>query len=88
MDASQLADLVWATGALLIVAVVLVTRRARRHGGAWRGAAVAATYEWQNRDKQRALDEIVEGRAEARRPEYPADGGPAAARKRTPGGPA
>jgi hypothetical protein len=34
---------------------------------------VGALYEWQNRDKQRALDMIVQGKAEARRPEYPDD---------------
>jgi len=71
MDASQLGDLVWASGALVIVVVILLTRRARRHGGALRAGLVGAMYEWQNKDKQRALDIIVEGKAEARRPEYP-----------------
>jgi hypothetical protein len=73
MDASQLADLVWAGGALVLVVVILLTRRARRHGGSLRGGVVGALYEWQSRDKQRALDLIVEGKAEARRPEYPDD---------------
>jgi hypothetical protein len=71
MDAAQLADLVWAGVALVIVAAILITRRARRHGGALRAGVVGAMYEWQTKDKQRALDVIVEGRAEARRPEYP-----------------
>ena len=73
MDAGQLADLVWAGGALVLVVLILLTRRARRHGGALRGGVVGALYEWQNKDKQRALDLIVEGKAEARRPEYPDD---------------
>jgi hypothetical protein len=73
MDAAQLADLVWAGGALVLVVVILLTRRARRHGGALRGGVVGALYEWQNRDKQRALDLIVEDKAAARRPEYPDD---------------
>ncbi len=73
MDAAQLADLVWAGGALVLVAIILVSRRARRHGGALRGGVVGALYEWQNKDKQRALDMIVQGKAEARRPEYPDD---------------
>jgi len=73
MDAAQLADLVWAGGALVLVVIILLTRRARRHGGALRGGVVGALYEWQNKDKQRALDLIVEGKAEARRPEYPDD---------------
>jgi len=71
MDSSQLADLVWTGGALAIVAAILITRRARRHGGALQAGVVGATYEWHNKDKQRALDVIVEGKAAARRPEYP-----------------
>jgi len=71
VDASQLAEVVWVGAAMIIVVAILVTRRARRHGGALRAGVVGAMYEWQNKDKQRALDLIVEGRAEARRPEYP-----------------
>jgi hypothetical protein len=73
MDAEQAAELVWCGGALVLVAIVLVSRRARRHGGAWRAGVVGAMYEWQNKDKQRALDLIVERKAEARRPEHPDD---------------
>jgi hypothetical protein len=75
MDTARIADLVWTGGALLIVVLILLTRRARRHGGAMRSGAVGAVYDWQNKDKQRALDLIVEGKAEARRPEYPDDAG-------------
>ena len=32
---------------------------------------MGALYEWQNRDKQKALDVIVEGKAAETRPEYP-----------------
>ena len=71
MDASQLAEVVWVGAAMIVVVVILITRRARRHGGALRAGVVGAIYEWQNKDKQRALDLIVEGRAETRRPEYP-----------------
>jgi len=73
MDVARLADLVWAGGALVLVVIILLSRRARRHGGALRGGVVGALYEWQNKDKQRALDMIVQGKAEARRPEYPDD---------------
>lgn len=73
MDTSRIADLVWSAGALAVVVLILLTRRARRHGGALRGGVVGALYEWQNKDKQRALDLIVEGKAEARRPEHPDD---------------
>ena len=76
MDVSAVANLVWAGGALVLVVLILVTRRARRYGGAMRSGAVGAIYEWQNKDKQRALDLIVEGKAEARRPEYPDDTNP------------
>jgi hypothetical protein len=73
MDTARIADLVWSAGALVIVALILISRRARRHGGTLRGGVVGSLYEWQNKDKQRALDLIVEGKAEARRPEYPDD---------------
>lgn len=73
MDAGVIVDLVWSAGALVLVVLILLTRRARRHGGALRGGVVGAMYEWQNKDKQRALDLIVDGKAEARRPEYPDD---------------
>jgi len=73
MDTARIADLVWTAGALVLVAIILLSRRARRHGGALRGGVVGALYEWQNKDKQRALDMIVEGKAEARRPEHPDD---------------
>jgi hypothetical protein len=71
MDASQIADLVWAGGALVLVAIILITRRARRHGGSLRAGVVGALYDWLNEEKRRAIDVIVEGKAEARRPEYP-----------------
>jgi hypothetical protein len=73
LDASGIADLVWTAGALLLVVLILLSRRARRHGGALRSGVVGALYEWENRDKQRALDVIVEGKAAAHRPEYPDD---------------
>jgi hypothetical protein len=71
MDAGQIGELVWTGGALVIVAIILVTRRARRHGGSLRAGVVGAIYDWLNEEKRRALDVIVEGKAEARRPEYP-----------------
>jgi hypothetical protein len=71
MDASQLVDAVWVGACLVLVAAIVVTRRARKHGGSYRAGVVGALYEWQTKDKQRALDVIVEGQAEARRPEYP-----------------
>jgi len=72
VSSDQLVALVvWAGGALVVVLAVLLKRRARRHGGAMRAGIVGALYDWQNRDKQKALDLIVEGRAEERRPEYP-----------------
>ena len=61
----------WTGGILIIVLIALLKRRARRHGGAMRAGVVGAMYEWQSQDRQRALDVIVDGKAEARRPEHP-----------------
>jgi hypothetical protein len=60
----------WLGGFLILVLIVVLKRRARRHGGAARAGVVGALYEWQNQDKQRALDVIVEGKAAETRPEY------------------
>ena len=71
MDLAQVVELVWVAVSMVLVVLILLTRRARRHGGALRAGVVGAMYEWHNKDKQRALDVIVEGKAAARRPEYP-----------------
>lgn len=75
MDLAQIVELVWVAVSMVLVVLILLTRRARRHGGALRAGVVGAMYEWHNKDKQRALDVVVEGKAAARRPEYP-DGSP------------
>jgi hypothetical protein len=71
MDAGPIIELVWVSVAMVLVVLILVTRRARRHGGSLRAGVVGAIYGWQSKEKQRALDVIVQGKAAARRPEYP-----------------
>ena len=71
MDAGTIFGLAYGGAAFVFLLLIVLSRRARRHGGALRGGVVGAMYEWQNRDKQRALDVIVEGRAAETRPEYP-----------------
>ena len=56
---------------MVLVLIILISRRARRHGGAFRAGVVGSIYDMQNRDKQKALEIIVEGKAAERRPEYP-----------------
>lgn len=64
-------SIIYAAAFLVLLLIVLLSRRARRHGGAYRAGVVGAMYEWQNQDKQKALDVIVEGKAAETRPEYP-----------------
>lgn len=71
MDSTPLFSVVWGVGLMVVVLVVVLSRRARRHGGSFRAGVVGAIYEWQNQDKQRALDVIVEGKAAETRPESP-----------------
>ena len=71
MGADQLITVVWMAGLVVLVLFIVISCRARRHGGAFRGGVVGAMYEMQNQDKQRALDVIVEGTAAETRPEYP-----------------
>lgn len=56
---------------VVFLAVIVLSRRARRHGGAFRGGVVGAMYQMHNLDKQKALDIVVEGKAAKNRPEYP-----------------
>lgn len=72
-DIDTLISVVWVAGLVVLVLVIVLSRRARRHGGAFRGGVVGAMYEMQNQDKQRALDVLVEGKAAQTRPES-ADG--------------
>jgi hypothetical protein len=71
MDGALLFSLVYGGTGILLVLIIMLSRRAKRHGGSYRSGVVGAMYEWQNRDKQKALDTIVEGRAAETRPEYP-----------------
>lgn len=70
MTLDQLMALVWMAGAVLAGILLLAAFRARRRGGAYRGAVIGSTYEWQSQDKRRALELIVEDKAEARRGEH------------------
>ena len=71
MDPAVLLGLLYVTVPVVFLLLIVLSRRARRHGGTLRAGIVGATYEWQNRDKQKALEIIVEGKAAERRPEYP-----------------
>lgn len=71
MDSAALLALLNVTVPVVFLLLIILSRRARRHGGTLRAGVVGATYDWQNRDKQKALEVIVEGKAAERRPEYP-----------------
>jgi hypothetical protein len=71
MDSAMLVAVLYVTVPVVFLLLIVFSRRARRHGGTLRAGVVGATYEWQNRDKQKALEIIVEGKAAERRPEYP-----------------
>ena len=66
----ELFSVIGAAGVLLLILVIVVTGRARRHGGSYGAGAVGAIYEMHNQDRQKALDVIVEGRAAETRPEH------------------
>lgn len=61
----------------LLVLVYAFSRRGKHDGGAPRrrggvgSAAMGSVYDLLNEDKRRAIEIIVEEKAEARRPEYP-----------------
>jgi beta-lactamase regulating signal transducer with metallopeptidase domain len=71
MSVAQIVSLVWMAGFLVLVGQILLNRRARRHGGSLRSGVVGAIWDMHNKDKQKALEIIVEGKAAERRPEFP-----------------
>jgi hypothetical protein len=71
MDSALLLELLYGGAIDLFLVIIVLSRRARRHGGAFQAGVVGAIYELQNRDKQRALDVIVEGKAAQSDPDYP-----------------
>ena len=61
-------------GVASLLFVVVLTRKLLRRRGRFGGVgtgAVGAMYGFLNEDKRQAVEIIVEGQAEARRPEYP-----------------
>ena len=71
MDEATALGVLYAAVPVVFLLLVVFSRRARRHGGTLRAGVIGAMYEWQDRDKQKALDVIVEGKAAERHPEYP-----------------
>jgi hypothetical protein len=63
-----IAAVIWLAAIALLVRISVVMRRTRRRGGVGTAAA-GAVYDWLNEDKRRAIEIIVEERAEARDPE-------------------
>jgi hypothetical protein len=60
--------LIWLGGVVLLMAAVWRVRAVRRRGGVGSGAA-GAIYGWMHEEKRKAVEIVVEGRAEARDPE-------------------
>jgi hypothetical protein len=75
MGLEGVAALIWTGGLIVLLIVVGLSRRARRHGGAYQAGVVGAMYDWQNRDKQEALKQIVDEKRTKRPSEHP-DGRP------------
>jgi hypothetical protein len=68
VSSSAIDAVVWAFAVLLVLLAFRAARRGRR-GGALTGAVAGTLYDWQTRDRQRALEIIVDEKAEARDPE-------------------
>ena len=69
MDVTTLAGaLIWLAAILLLIVAVWRTRKQRRYGGVGAGAA-GIVYDLLNEDKRKAVEIVVEHRAEAQDPE-------------------
>jgi hypothetical protein len=73
MNLAAVMTLVWTEGLIVLLLAAAIARRARRGGGAYHAGVVGAMYEWQNRDKQRTLQVIVNEKITRKRPEHPDD---------------
>jgi hypothetical protein len=71
MGTAVIFDLLYGGAIVLFLLLIAASRRARRHGGAFQASVVGAIYDFQNKDKQRALEAIVEGKAADTEPEHP-----------------
>jgi hypothetical protein len=63
-----MAAAIWLVAIVLLIVAVHRTRGQRRRGGVG-SAAAGSVYDWLNEDKRRAIEIIVEQRAEAQDPE-------------------
>jgi hypothetical protein len=63
-----MAAVIWVATIVLLLLAVRRIRSQRRRGGVG-SAGAGAVYDWLNDDKRRAVEIVVEGRAEARDPE-------------------
>jgi hypothetical protein len=66
VQGGPLGALIW-TVAIIVVAILFVRQRRRR--GRIGAASAGGVYDWLNEDKRKAVEIIVEERAEARDPE-------------------
>jgi len=71
MELGAVIGLLWTAGLIVLLAAVWIARRAGRRGRSYQAGVVGAMYEFQNRDKQEALQVIVNEKTTRRRPEHP-----------------
>jgi hypothetical protein len=71
MNLVAIANLMWVGGLVVLLLAVWTARRARRGGSSFQAGVLGAMYEWQNRDKQQAVQIIVNEKTLKRRPEHP-----------------
>ena len=66
MQGGPYGAIIWVV-AIVVVAILFVRQRRRR--GRVGAAGAGTVYDWLNEDKRKAVEIVVEGRAEARDPE-------------------
>jgi hypothetical protein len=64
MAGDTIVNLVWAAAVVIFWIVFALAWRARRKGGSIRAGVIGANYEWLSQDKRRAVELVIEERAE------------------------
>ena len=64
MTGDTIINLAWAAAVVIFWIVFALAWRARRKGGSIRAGVIGANYEWLSQDKRRAMELVIEERAE------------------------
>jgi hypothetical protein len=73
MDTGAVIGLLWTAGLVVLLVLVGIARRAGRKGNAFQAGLVGSMHDWHNKDKQKALEVLVNEKTAKKTPAHPDD---------------